>query len=172
MKCTIFISIDSKVFTPASHPQDWLLVKAELEQAADTFCQARLHLGGVHWVSTIYCLSFRRHLSTQHPLYDFFKYHCEGTVPHISLSWPALSLPGSAGHQLFSIGHEGFIRLSTEEYNERNYDKLLFSKLIKVGVKYYQPIYEKLKNLMLYKCSWYREQLICNKRIKIISILD
>ena len=113
MKCTIFISIDSKVFTPASHPQDWLLVKAELEQAADTFCQARLHLGGVHWVSTIYCLSFRRHLSTQHPLYDFFKYHCEGTVPHISLSWPALSLPGSAGHQLFSIGHEGFIRLST-----------------------------------------------------------
>ena len=130
--CVIHLDIDSKVFTPASDPQDWLLAKGELEQTADTFCQARLHLGGVHWVSTIYCLSFRRHLSTQHPLYDFFKYHCEGTIPHISLAYTTLTEPGSDGHLFYAMGYEGFIKLSTEEYNERSYDKLVFSKLIEV----------------------------------------
>ena len=120
------------VYTTLSDSQDWLLAKGELEQTANTFCQAKLHLGGVHWVSTIYCLSFRRHLSTQHPLYDFFKYHCEGTVPHITLAWSSLALPGSSGHLLFTLGHEGFIKLSTDEYNERNYEKLTYSKLIEV----------------------------------------
>ena len=139
---SLHFDIDSKVFTPASHPQDWLLAKGELEQTADTFCQARLHLGGVHWVSTIYCLSFRRHLSTQHPLYDFFKYHCEGTVPHISLAYTTLTEPGSAGHLFYAMGHEGFIKLSTEEYNERSYDKLLFSKLIKVCKIFLEFLYD------------------------------
>ena len=124
---------ESKVFTRlGSDPQDWLLAKGELEQAANTFCQAKLHLGAVHWVSTVYCLSFRRHLSKAHPLYDFFKYHCEGTIPHITTAWETLVLPGYHGDKFFAIGRNGFIKLSTDEYNERNYEKLTFSNLIAV----------------------------------------
>jgi len=96
------------------------------------WCQSYVHLGEVHFVSTIYCFSFRRHLSEKHPLYDFFKFHCEGTVPHISLAYAILTGEKSPGDTYFVIGKEGFVKLSSKAYTERTYGKFSFESMMKV----------------------------------------
>ena len=87
----INLSDSEVVFPNDSNPEKWLHAKGKAEGSAVQNCQFKIHLGGIHFVVEIYCLSFRRHLSTQHPLYDFFKYHCEGTVPHIKVSFDAVT---------------------------------------------------------------------------------
>ena len=125
-----FIFLASEVDTPGS--ANWLLAKGEAEMASDIYCQAKIHLGEVHFVSTIYCLSFRRHLSTKHPLYDFFKYHCEGTVPHISIVFETLTTPNSAGSVIYGAGNQAFIDLSQKAFAERNYEHNTFEYFIEV----------------------------------------
>eukprot|EP00111_Clytia_hemisphaerica_P024561 TCONS_00072416-protein len=133
----------SEVYTPSSEKNIWSLVKGEAELASDMYCQSKIHLGGVHFVSTIYCLSFRRHLSTKHPLYDFFKYHCEGTVPHITTVFGTLTTPNSLGSKLYGIGSEGLVKLAKQSYDERNYEHSTFDFFIRgqglddTRIKYY-----------------------------------
>ena len=123
--------IAQKVLVPGD--SNWILAKGEAEMSSDLYCQAKLHLGGVHFVSTIYCLSFRRHLSTQHPLYDFFKYHCEGTVPHITTVFETLTTPNAAGSVIYGTGNELFIKLSKVAFDERNYEHSTFEHFIHVS---------------------------------------
>ena len=135
-KKIIFFVKGVETLTPHStNPNTWLLAKAEAEMAADTYCQGKIHLGGVHFVDTLYCLSFRRHLSTQHPLYDFFKYHCEATIPHITLAWATLAVPNSEGNKFYGMGSKGFIKLSTSAYDERNYEHSTYEFFIKVCLR-------------------------------------
>ena len=102
--------------------------------ASDLYCQAKLHLGGVHFVATIYCLSFRRHLSPQHPLYDFFKYHCEGTVPHITTVFKTLTTPNAAGSVIYGTGNDLFIKQSKVAFDERNYEHFTYEHFIDVSL--------------------------------------
>ena len=132
----MLLLLDAEVLTPSSNPQIWLLAKAEVEMAADNYCQAKLHLGGAHFVGSLYCITFRRHLSTKHPLYDFFKYHCEGTVPHITLAWDTLTVPYADGNKHYGMGSDGFIKLSSQAYDERNYEHSSFENFIDVSVNF------------------------------------
>ena len=79
--CNVFSCfIASDVLTPRSNKNKWLLAKAHVEQSDSQICQAKVHVGHVHLVSTVICAAFRRHFSTLHPLYDVLKYHCEGAI--------------------------------------------------------------------------------------------
>jgi len=100
-----------------SDGDEWQIAKVRADSIHDNWCQSYVHLGEVHFVNTIYCLSFRRHLSEKHPLYDFFKFHCEGTVIHIST---------------FAMGNKGFIKLASKAYAERKYGKFSYENLIEV----------------------------------------
>lgn len=122
--------LDVKVLTPSdSKPETWQLAKAEMEMSNDIFCQSRLHTGGVHFVSTVYCLVYQRHLSTKHPLYEFFKYHCEGTVAQISMAWKGLDVLGD----LYAIGIEQYLGFASKAYDERNYDHTTYEHFIDVS---------------------------------------
>ncbi|XP_057301007.1 polyunsaturated fatty acid 5-lipoxygenase-like isoform X1 [Hydractinia symbiolongicarpus] len=121
----------SDVFTPSSPKAQWLSARGMALQAHQDVCQFKHHLGHVHFVYTIFCLAFRRHFSTLHPLYDVLKFHCEGTTPHISTAYPALSFPQSYGHQYFAVSHIGVANLSTQAYQERRYGMFDFETLMK-----------------------------------------
>ena len=95
---------DSEVVFPSdSNPNKWLHAKGRVEGSAIQHCQSKIHLGGIHFVVEVYCLSFRRHLSSQHPLYDFFKYHCEGTVPHIKVAFKSVTEVNNTGIMIFIV---------------------------------------------------------------------
>lgn len=113
----------------------WAKAKAMVELSDMDICQAVYHLSDIHFSTTIFCLSFRRHFSTQHPLYDVMKFHCEGTTPHISLSYQALSEPESAGHLLFTMGHDGFLKLAQQAYDKHFYGKLDYHELLEVEIR-------------------------------------
>ncbi|XP_066919919.1 polyunsaturated fatty acid 5-lipoxygenase-like [Clytia hemisphaerica] len=136
-----------------SESSNWLLAKGEAEMASDLYCQAKIHLGEVHFVSTIYCLSFRRHLSTKHPLYDFFKHHCEGTVPHITTVFETLTTPNAAGSVIYGTGNQGFLDLSQKAFAERDYESNTYEDFIKGNglddedIKYY-PFRDDVKVIM------------------------
>ena len=123
---------ESKVYTPNSPRMEWLTAKAMVESADLNICQAMFHLSHVHFSSTLYCTVFRRHFSKLHPLYDVMKYHCEGTTPHISLSYPVLSFPNQAGHLMVGIGHLGFVNLSLNAFDQHHYGILDFDYMLKV----------------------------------------
>ncbi|XP_002167264.2 polyunsaturated fatty acid 5-lipoxygenase isoform X1 [Hydra vulgaris] len=116
----------SPVYTPSSLEDKWLLARAMVEISDQDICDSKVHLGFIHFHSTIFCLTFRRHLSIQHPLYDFFQWHCVGTTSHISLSYHALVANNSMGHRLFAMGHNGFIKLSKQAYEEAYYGQYEF----------------------------------------------
>lgn len=97
-------------------------------------CQAKHHMGGVHYGYTVFCLAYRRHFSRQHPLYDFFKFHCEGTTPHISLSHQVLMLPGQFSDGFTSWGSNGYLKLAEKTFNERIYGDYDYHVIIKVCV--------------------------------------
>jgi len=115
-----------------SDGDEWQIAKVRADSIHDNWCQSYVHLGEVHFVNTIYCLSFRRHLSEKHPLYDFFKFHCEGTVIHISTSYTVLAAANSSGDIFFAMGNKGFIKLASKAYAERKYGKFSYENLIEV----------------------------------------
>ena len=125
----LFIGAD--VITP-SDGDEWQIAKVIADSMHDSWCQAYVHLGEVHFVNTIYCLSFRRHLSEKHPIYDFFKFHCEGTVVHISTTYTVLAADNSSGDIFFAMGSKGFIKLASKAYAERRYGKYSYDNMIKV----------------------------------------
>ena len=105
-----------------------------VEMSDQDICDSKVHLGFIHFHSTIFCLAFRRHLSTQHPLYELFQWHCVGTTPHISLAYPALAINNSFGHRLYAMGHNGFIKLSRQAYDEAYYGQYDFEHQLKVRI--------------------------------------
>ena len=105
-----------------------------MEMATDMYCQSKLHTGGVHFTSTIYCLAYQRHLSKRHPLFEFFKYHCEGTVAQISISLGTLG--GTLG-KLYAIGRDQYLGLAVKAYNERNYEHASYEYFVKVSQQKY-----------------------------------
>jgi len=125
--------IGAEIVKP-SDGNKWEIAKVRADFIHNTWCQSYIHLGEVHFVNTIYCLSFRRHLSEKHPLYDLFKFHCEGTVAHISLSYRSLAAANSTGDNSFAIGKEGFIQLGSKAYAERKYGRFSFENMMKVGL--------------------------------------
>ena len=70
--------IASEVFTPRSNKKKWLLAKAHVEQSDNQICQAKVHLGHIHFVYQVICAAYKRHFSTLHPLYDVLKYQLRG----------------------------------------------------------------------------------------------
>ena len=126
-----FKYLDADVVKP-SDGEKWEVAKLVADSMHDSWCQSYIHLGEIHFVSTVYCLSFRRHLSSQHPLYDFFKFHCEGTVVHISTTYKVLSQSNSSGEIYFAMGNEGFLKLSEKAYEERRYGKFSYKGMIEV----------------------------------------
>ena len=132
--CTSSIKsfLASRVLTPTSHVEEWLIVKAQVEQTAIQYCQGKIHLGGIHFVTTVYCLTFRRHLSGKHPLYNFFKYHCEGTVPHVTLTSGIVTDKGDSIDKIFSVGANGNRNLARKAFEERDYETFTYDWFIKV----------------------------------------
>ena len=96
-------------------------------------CDAKVHLGYIHFHSTIFCLTFSRHLSKQHPLYELFKWHCYGTVATISLSYSSLLATNSLSHRLYAIGHKGFLKLSKIGVDEAYYGQYELGQHLKVN---------------------------------------
>lgn len=91
-----------------------------------------MHLGYLHFGSTIYCLTFRRHLSEKHPLYDMMKFHCEGTTVQITLTYGILTQKGMVGDMLFAVGNKGMIALAGKGAIDLKYQKYGFNGLFKV----------------------------------------
>lgn len=83
-------------------------------------------------MTTVYCLTFRRHLSAKHPLYNFFQYHCEGTVPHITLSYVAVTDKGDNIDRIFSVGADGPRYLAQKAIEQRNYETFTYDWFIEV----------------------------------------
>ena len=100
--------------------------------SAVTYCEGGPHLAGVHLGGTVYCLSYRRHLSSLHPLYDFFKYHCEGTIPHVAVNYGLLTKTNGSVDSTYSIRGAGFVQLAVEDYEKRNYRRYTYENLINV----------------------------------------
>jgi len=122
---------ESPVYSPKqSDTMSWAKAKAMVELSDMDICQAVYHLSDIHFSTSIFCLTYRRHFSSKHVLYDLMKFHCEGTTPHISLSYQALSEPESAGHLLFTMGHDGFLKLAQKAYDEHFYGKLDYHELL------------------------------------------
>ena len=131
----IFIVLESEVVTPSTPDKNrWLFAKGSVESAAFQHCSAKIHVAGVHLTSFVYCLTFRRHLSKQHPLYDFFLYHCEGTVPHITTAFLRVLPQGSAFDFTSNLGTKGSEKIILNMYKERNYEKMTFDSFIKVSL--------------------------------------
>lgn len=120
------------MLTPHSNADQWLILKAQVEQTALQYCHGKIHLGGVHFVTTVYCLTFRRHLSTKHPLYNFFKYHCEGTVPHITLTFGSVTDKKESIDKIFAVGADGPLYLAEKAIEQRNYETFTYDWFIKV----------------------------------------
>ena len=116
---------------------EWEVAKVQVEVSAGTFCQAAYHLGGVHFAGTVYCLAYRRHFSSLHPLYDFFKYHCEGTIPHISTAYGPLIGKGGSADRTYSVRRDGFVRLAAEEFDRRYYKQYNLENLIEVSLLFF-----------------------------------
>ncbi|XP_047133050.1 polyunsaturated fatty acid 5-lipoxygenase [Hydra vulgaris] len=130
----------SAVYSPSSPEDQWLLARAMAEMTDQDVCDAKFHLGFLHLHASIFCLSFRRHLSTQHPLFDLFKWHCYGTIPSYSLSYPSLfsdKLVASA------MGGKGFSKLSKIGFDEAYYGQYDLEHHLKrqglddIRIKYY-----------------------------------
>ena len=130
--CKISYSLESEVFLPDISLR-WELAKTQVEFISNTACQNTYHLGGTQFVFPVFCLAYRRHFSSQHPLYDFFKHHCEGTTPHIALSFEFLAAANSSGDLHSALGTTGIIQLASQEFNKRYYGHYDFEQLVDVG---------------------------------------
>lgn len=49
--------------------------------ADSKYCNDVWRVSHLHLSSSIYCNTFRIHMSELHPLHHIMRYHCEGTVP-------------------------------------------------------------------------------------------
>ena len=130
----IFFDLDSKVFSPKSEPVDWLIAKGRAEMAYLGVCQGKYHLGHMHYLSpTLFCIMFKRHLGSKHPLYIIMQYHCEGSVPHITLSADAPFDPSGPIVLGLGIGAKGLaVDMVKKAYEENEYGLLSFDRFIKV----------------------------------------
>jgi len=102
------------------------------DSAQDTWCQVYFNLGYVHFGSTIYCLTFRRHLSEKHPLYDMMKFHCEGTVPQTTLSIGTLTDTTSVASFIFGINTTEMFKFAGKGATAFKYEKFSYNGMIKV----------------------------------------
>ncbi|XP_047133086.1 polyunsaturated fatty acid 5-lipoxygenase isoform X1 [Hydra vulgaris] len=131
---------NSTVYSPSSPIDQWLLARAMVEMTDQDVCDAKVHLGFLHLHASIFCLSFSRHLSTQHPLYDLFKWHCYGTVPALSLNYPTLYLNNFLP---YAMGNKGFLKLSKIGFDEAYYGQYDLEQHLKrqglddTRIKYY-----------------------------------
>lgn len=123
---------DSPVYTPSSDPIEWAIAKTQMELAENFFCQGYHHLGGMHYVYTVFCLVYKRHFSTQHPLYDMLKYHCEGTTPHIILSYDLAGLESALNSTMVVGTGQNTQKLAEKSFHERQYGNYDYDNLIKV----------------------------------------
>lgn len=121
----------SPVFTPSDDEEDWLMAKEIVNLSDLDVCQAIWHLNHVHLSSGVYCAIYKSHFSKFHPIHQIMQYHCEGTTPHISLSYGALVAPEKFGTTLFSISHTGFVDLTVKGFQSFRYDTLDYEQLIR-----------------------------------------
>lgn len=132
LKICFYLLKDSPVYTPSSDPIEWAIAKAQVEFTENIYCQAYHHLGSMHYVYTVFCLSYRRHFSKQHPLYDMFKFHCEGTIPHISLVYDLPGLEKSLNITLTAGSGSESHKMGEKAFQERHYEKYDYDTLFRV----------------------------------------
>ena len=126
----------SAVYSPQSENMLWTMAKAMVNSGDLNACQAIWHLSHIHLSASVYCTIFRSHFSNLHPVYQIMLYHCEGTIPHIALTYSTLVAPHKFGHQLFSISNSGYINLTVAGYKKFKYGTLAYDNLIKAhGLK-------------------------------------
>ena len=131
---------DSAVATPAigNDPElekEWLLAKGIVDGIDMAVCQSKWHLLDSHVTEAMFCIVFRRHLSSRHPLYELIESHCEGTVPVTAIGVPSLIKEFSFAHKLFPIGDKGARKLINTYYQKQHYDDSDFELLLKVRLK-------------------------------------
>ena len=128
----------SAVVTPQtqSSPEsqkEWLLAKGTVDVVDTIICQTKWHLLDTHLIQVLFCIVFRRHLSSRHPLYVLIESHCEGTVPVTELGVPSLINDFGHLHKLFEIGHTGSKELINIYYQKQHYDDSDFEILLSVS---------------------------------------
>ena len=125
------ITTDAEVVKP-SDGLKWKVAKVRADAAHDTWCHTYLHLGYLHFGSTVYCLTFRRHLCEKHPLYDMMKFHCQGTIPQITITYNVLTEVGGVGDLLFAVGNKGMMDLAAKGAIDLEYQKYSYKGMFKV----------------------------------------
>lgn len=95
-------------------------------------CQFIHHLFETHMTQLIFCVVFKRHLSSRHPLYEVMQAHCLGTAHATATGMPLLTDEYSYSHYLFNIGHRGARKLINIRYKQQHYDDIDFRMILKV----------------------------------------
>lgn len=133
----------SPVYTPNSDEYNWQAAKAMVNLGDLNVCQALWHLSHVHLSSGVYCAIYKSHFSKLHPIHHIMQYHCEGTTPHISLTYELLVAPHKYGTKLFSISNSGYANLAILGHKKFRYETLAYDEIMKsrgldkLRVKYY-----------------------------------
>ena len=129
--CMLFWFTDAAVITPSDGGK-WMLAKEEVQRADITHVQIIEHLLKTHYMMEPICVTIKRTLSDNHPLYEILKWHCRGTFMTNSLGLPSLVKPKALMHQMFAIGHVGAIELLNKGYLNMSWQDTDFEGNLKV----------------------------------------
>lgn len=121
----------SEVFSPASDAESWMMAKSMVNLVEQNYCQSVWHLSHVHFSSSVYCNIFQSHFSDLHPLFQIMRHHCEGTTPHIALSWPIVAPQGPID-KFSAVGNEEVVRVALKtKRNHYHYGLLAYDELLR-----------------------------------------
>ena len=112
----------------------WLIAKGLVEVVDAVKCQMKWHMMDTHLTQFPFCVLFRAHLSSRHPLYEIFEAHCEGTVSATAIAMPGYLANGGYLQLLFQIGNVESIKLVNHHYQRHHYDDSDFKLLLKVSM--------------------------------------
>lgn len=162
------------VYTPQSSAFHWNLAKAMVNLVDKNICQGIWHLDHIHFSSGVYCAIYRSHFSKLHPIYQIMRHHCQGTAPHIAMTYGELSDPGLSAHKVFGIGHSGFMNLTrygntVYKYETLDLEHLLSSMGLNNNLLKYHPfrddgkeIYNELKR---FANEFVRTYYLCDEAV-------
>ena len=130
--------LDSPVVIPNHNDPilktQWLIAKGLVEVVDAVECQMKWHMMDTHLTQFPFCVLFRAHLSSRHPLYEIFEAHCEGPVSATAIAMPGLLANGGYLQLLFQIGNVESIKLVNHHYQRHHYDDSDFKLLLKVSM--------------------------------------
>ena len=79
------------------------------------------------------------------------KFHCEGTIPQITITYPILTEVGGVGDLLFGVGNKGMMDLAAKGAIDLEYQKYSYKGMFKVIQYNLESTWCNLQNCILFE---------------------